>query len=120
MRYEKLGFEITILTDCSANLVDRIGQKYVGSASRKCGPCGPCGETSKSRRNNFTCIFLCKSAFYPNFLVLKAEKFALLWLQKCAQPLYISAFRLYRPAILDESHTLRYAQPIRCSSVSPT
>ncbi|MDJ0515779.1 MAG: hypothetical protein QNJ74_05750 [Trichodesmium sp. MO_231.B1] len=41
------------------------------------------------------------SAFCPNFLVLKAEKFALFSLQKGAQPLYISAFKLDLLAILD-------------------
>ncbi len=51
-------------------------------------------------RNNCTSIFLCKSASRPNFLVLKAEKFALFWRQKWDQRLYLSAFRLYRPAIL--------------------
>ncbi len=39
-------------------------------------------------------IFLCLFAFDPNFLVLKAAKFALFSLHKCAQTLYISAFRL--------------------------
>ncbi len=40
------------------------------------------------------------SAFYPNFLVLKAEKLALFSRPKCAQPLYISTFRLDWPALL--------------------
>ncbi len=48
-----------------------------GSASRKCGPGGPGGKTKKIGGIIVMCIFLCKSAFDPNFLVLKAEKFAL-------------------------------------------
>ena len=56
-----------------------------GSASKKCGPGGPggkCGKTKKIGGIIVMCIFLCKSAFYPNFLVLKAEKFALFSRQK--------------------------------------
>ncbi|NEQ34993.1 MAG: hypothetical protein F6K40_01165 [Okeania sp. SIO3I5] len=50
-------------------------------------------------------------AFGLNFSVLKAEKFSLFSLQKCAQPLYLSAFRFYLPALLDESHTLLMHNP---------
>ena len=51
-----------------------------GSASRKRWEGeegGSCGKTKKIGGIIVMCIFLCKSAFCPNFLVLKAEKFAL-------------------------------------------
>ncbi|NEQ71774.1 MAG: hypothetical protein F6K23_00950 [Okeania sp. SIO2C9] len=47
----------------------------------------------ESRRNNCTCIFLCLSAFYPNFLVTQAENFALFFALKRLKHLFLSAFR---------------------------
>ncbi len=63
-----------------ASIRNSLLQIEYGSASRKSGlggPGAPGGKTKKIGGIIVMCIFLCKSAFYPNFLVLKAEKFAL-------------------------------------------
>ncbi|NET45695.1 hypothetical protein [Okeania sp. SIO2B3] len=58
------------------------------------------GRRSKVGRIIVPVSFWAVSLTRPNFLVAQAEKFALFSLQKCAQPSYISAFRLYWPPLL--------------------
>ncbi|MDY7008860.1 MAG: hypothetical protein SWX82_34350 [Cyanobacteriota bacterium] len=46
------------------------------------------------------------SVFRPNFLVLKGASICTFFPTKILKTLYLSAFRLDLPALLDESHTL--------------
>ncbi|WP_202220186.1 hypothetical protein [Okeania sp. KiyG1] len=64
-------------------------QQIFGSASRKCGKGGklvPVGRRSKVGGIIVPVSFWEVSLTRPNFLVLKAEKFAPPSRQKCAQP----------------------------------
>ncbi|WP_202221899.1 hypothetical protein [Okeania sp. KiyG1] len=81
----------------------RPREEKIGSASRKCGEDGklvPVGRPSKVGGIIVPVSFWEVSLTRPNFLVLKAEKFAPHSRQKCAKALYLSAFRLYWPALL--------------------
>ena len=83
---ENLAGLIQKVEGCAERVMCGISKHgwQIGNAS-SVGSLGSVGRVGSvgSRRNNCSCIFLCNCASRPNFLVLKAEKLALLAFLKC-------------------------------------